>query len=50
MLNEVHVLSRIEPYVRHDAGQEDVLGQPKFSNRDRLVPQIPDRVNLVRRE
>ena len=50
MLDEVHVLARIQPHVGHHAGEEDVLGRPELSDRDRLALQIPDRANPVRPE
>jgi hypothetical protein len=50
MLDEVQVLARIQPYVRHHAGEVHVLGQPQFSDRDRLALQVPDRANPVRPE
>ena len=47
MLDEVHVLARIQPHVGHHAGEEDVLARPELSDRDRLTLQIPDRANAV---
>ena len=47
MDREVHVLLRVQPDVRHRAGQKDMTARPQLGDTDRLAFQIADCADLL---